>query len=792
MTSLPLVCQIYVSVKICKYVYIHVIYCIIICNLLKILLFEAKKYLIIVRLKVMIMVEIRENGPLLKDGSIDLEQWLIKLINKISLSQSGIFIKGCTLTKAYGQDVTTNYGKTCLAQGLIVADILHELGLDVDSIVAGLIYYTYRYVNLSNSLIEDQLGIQVVKLIQGLQKIENIYNNNPLQFIKGNVSWKSLHNLRKLLLCSVDDIRVILIKLAIHTCEMQIAINCEDNVRRKLAYESQEIYAPLANRLGIGQLKWELEDLSFRFLEPKIYKNIAKLLDERRIDREKYIQETVLRLKSVLEGQGIRAELFGRAKHIFSIWKKMQRKQVGYNEIYDTRAIRILVPNMKDCYAALGVVHSLWQHIPKEFDDYIARPKGNGYQSLHTTVITSQGKILEIQIRTNTMHKEAELGIASHWRYKEGIEHEPDYEKKIESLRQLLNWQEELNYEIEDEDSLKAESLEDRIYVFTPGGEVIDLPKGATAIDFAYRIHTDIGHCCRGVKVNGKIVPISMPLINGMRVEILTAKEGGPSRDWLNPHFKYLITPKARSKVKQWFKKQDLQQNIRAGKDILSREFKRLGIDKVNLKELAEMVINIRSEEHLMASIGGGEVKVSQIINALQKLQKPLPLQIKSGNKGSVGYKEKTVEIMISGVGNLKCHMANCCNPIPGDEIIGYVTIGEGVSIHKKDCINILQISTNKLKRLIEVSWGEEIKNNYVVSVIITAYDRRGLLRDITTVLANEEVDVINMNTFSNKDGNMANFEIKMEVVDLTMLSRVLSRIQQISNIIDVKRKKLL
>lgn len=734
------------------------------------------------------MVKVRDTQPLLADGSVDIERWTTLITSKRTKQDEALLRHTCELVISHPE----------LQHGLLVAEILDELGLDSASLSAGLVYECYRNGQITADQIGSVLGPDVLKLVLGVQEMDLVHERNPLKISKEEVAQETLHNLRKMLLAVVEDVRVVLIKLSAHMCAMRLAVNDTPTIKHQLAVEAKEIYAPLANRLGIGQIKWELEDYAFRFLNPEIYKNIAKLLDERRVDREKYLDNVKTELTAALNVQNIRAELYGRVKHIYSIWRKMQRKMVGYNEIYDVRALRIIVPSISDCYAALGVVHTLWQHIPKEFDDYIANPKNNGYKSLHTAVIGPEGKPLEVQIRTQQMHEQAELGVAAHWRYKEGSQHEPYYERKLNQLRQILNWQDELVLDGEAVEALRAEFFADRVYVFTPQGDVIDLPSGATAIDFAYHIHSSVGERCRGAKINGKMIPLNQPLSNGSQVEILTSKEGGPSRDWLNPHLKYIVTSKAKAKIQQWFKQQNRQQNIHDGRDSLMHELRRLGFEHTSIKELTNHVPNCNNnEEDLLAGIGNGDIKMSQVIGALQRIKHPqqdmLPVTVQEFNKlhqnAPSKQKQTNAEIIVAGIDNLYSHMARCCKPVPGDEIIGYITLGEGVSIHRKDCINVLQVKEAKKARLVSVEWGHKISNNYSVDIVIKAYNRRGLVRDISAVIAAEEVDIITIQSLTDKESNKADFKVKMEVSGLDRLGRVLTKIQQIPNIIEVFRE---
>lgn len=742
------------------------------------------------------MVKLRDPNPLLPDGSLDLKLWLERVSEDRSERELEFIYKACLLAqKTETTGLTTPWGDKCLNPGLVMAEILHDLGLDTPTLAAAIVYYANRYAHLSLDKIKENLSPEVAKLLSGVQKID--------QVSVGRQRERYAENLRRMLLSIVEDVRVVLIKLVAHTSEMRAAVKWDEKLKTQMSIETQEIYAPLANRLGIGQIKWELEDLAFRFLEPEQYKQIAKFLHEKRLDREDYIEGLIEEITTKLKSQGIDSAVSGRAKHIYSIWKKMQRKGVGYNEIYDVRAIRITVATIQECYAALGVVHTLWQHIPKEFDDYIANPKENGYRSLHTAVLGPEGKTLEVQIRTPEMHAQAELGVAAHWRYKENVLHDAHYESKLANLRQILKWQEEWTEDQESRDMIRNEIFRDRVYVLTPKGEIIDLPHDATVLDFAYHVHTEIGHRCRGAKINGRIVPLTHGLESGDKVEILTAKTGGPSRDWLNRDLKYLNTSRARAKAMQWFKKQDIDTHIQDGREILERELKRLGGETLRFEALAQQ-LKMDSVEDMLAQLGNGELRISQILGAIQNLLQPSLPKVAQSNTESknlsksskklelIGLKprqrERSAEIMVSGVGNLLCQMAKCCKPVPGDDIIGYITVGKGVTVHRKDCINILQAKQNKMNRLIQVTWGGDTQNLYLVEIAIRAYDRAGLLHDITAQLTGERINVVAVNTLSNKKDNTADFRFSLEIAGVEALSKVLNRIQQLPNVIEVKR----
>lgn len=737
------------------------------------------------------MVKQRTLELVLPDGTLNIQGALAHLSEKKSSAEIEFLKKAIELVQERGSVVLTPVKISCFKQGLSMALLLNDLGLDVPTIAAAIIYDTYAYAKLPLSQVEKILGQDVATLILNVEK---------MHYVNVEQSIQQIENLRRLLLAVVEDVRGVLIRLAKHTVEMREVVHCEQDIRNRYAKETQELYAPLANRLGIGQIKWELEDLAFRILEPGAYKYIAKLLDERRVVREQYIDAVVSEIKKELGAQKIDNMVFGRAKHIYSIWKKMHRKGVAYDEIRDVHAVRIIVPTVRDCYAALGIVHGLWQHIAKEFDDYIANPKENGYRSLHTAVIGPFGKTLEIQIRTDEMHKQAELGVAAHWRYKEGGSRDTLYETKLAHLRQVLAWQEEWSHDTQDtglSEALKREVFQDRVYVLTPKGRVIDLPSGATVLDFAYTVHTDIGHRCRGAKVNHRMVPLTQHLKSGDQVEIITTKFGGPSRDWLNPESGYLTTMRARTKVHQWFRRQDREQNLIEGRGVLERELKRLSVDNLSFEALAEQ-LKIAKVDDMLALIGAGDLRINQILAAIQILAKPLTLK-KTGSKQDVEGLLKThhvskasktyaAEIVVAGVGNLLCYMARCCKPVPGDEIIGYISQGRGVSVHRKDCVNILQASTRSKARLIQVEWGEKIERPYLADIKIQAYDRPLLLRDISAVLGAERVNVADIKMERNADDNILAFYIVVEITSIESLGKILSRLLHVPNIFEARR----
>jgi len=675
-------------------------------------------------------------------------------------------------------------------RGIAMAEVLADLYLDPDTLITAIVFNSAQLQSVNADTIKQNFTETIANLVEGVRKMETLHVMRA-DVTTSHYSPAQLDKVRKMLLAMAEDVRAVLIKLAEHLCQLRSAKDLDHIQVQQLAKQTQTIFAPLANRLGIGYMKWEMEDLAFRYLEPETYKKIAGLLHERRVDREKYIGDFIARLQTALGEEKIEGEVTGRAKHIYSIWRKMHRKNVDYSEIYDVRAVRILVPTIRDCYGALGIVHSLWQHIPKEFDDYIATPKKNGYRSLHTAVLGPDGKIVEIQIRTDDMHQDSELGVAAHWAYKEGKKPSSNYENKVAWLRQLIDSHQENS----DTDDLIAELqsnvLEDRVYVLTPRGDVVDLPIGATPLDFAYQVHTLVGHRCRGAKINGRITPLVHTLQSGDQVEIITTAQPSPSRDWLNPNLGYLKTARARAKVHHWFKQLDRGQNIIDGKDLLERELHRLNIHNIDLPSALDK-LGLKEIDDVYAALGSGDLRPAQILNAAKALQRAeqneepvIPVFSKSPTKQLAAD-----AITIEGVGNLLTQTARCCKPLPGDPIIGYITQGRGVTIHRQDCPNILHINEKKQERLIQVEWGGVQQKTYPVDIFIQAYDRPGLLRDITTLLAAERVRVLALQTATNTLENTANSTVTLEIPDLTQLSRVIEKLSQLPNVIEVKRKR--
>jgi len=596
---------------------------------------------------------------------------------------------------------------------------------------------------------------------------------------------RQIEGLRQMLLAMVQDIRVVLIKLAERTQTLRQLSGASPEQQQQIARETRGIFAPLANRLGVWQIKWELEDLAMRYLEPQLYKQIARLLDEKRVDREQYIADVIGELRRELQQAGIEGEVSGRPKHIYSIINKMRRKKLDFSELYDVRAVRILVDDIKDCYAALGLVHHLWQPIPGEFDDYIARPKSNGYRSLHTAVIGPRGLALEVQIRTHDMHHNSELGVAAHWRYKEGGKSDSKLDEKIAWLRQILAWKDDMSGDMLEQ--FKGELFQDKVFVLTPQGKVIDLPKGASPVDFAYALHTELGHRTRGAKVDGSIVPLNTKLQNGQRVEILTAKLGAPSRDWLNPALGYLKSPSARAKVRHWFRQQNFDENVAAGRARLDRELHRAGAVAVSQERLAQRLRFNRLED-LLAALGRGEVSEHQLALAIQEAAPPRPAEEAPAFMARRPAAPRTpTGIVVEGVGNLLTSMARCCKPAPPDAIVGYVTRDRGVTVHRLHCPFVTRLPQQRRDRLLQAQWGSGSDLAAEVDIEVEANDRQGLLRDISDLFVREKVNATKANTLTRD--NLALMQFTVQVANLAQLERLLGLIRQVAGVTAAQRR---
>jgi GTP pyrophosphokinase len=586
--------------------------------------------------------------------------------------------------------------------------------------------------------------------------------------------------LRKTFLAMGEDVRVMFIKLADRLHNMRTLSHMPEHKRKRIARETLDIFAPVANRLGIWQIKWELEDLGFRHVNPEKYKEIAELLTEKRPDREAQLETIKENLVKLLEKNNIKAEISGRPKHIYSIYKKMQKKDKAFDMVRDVRAVRLIVPDVPACYAALGVIHTTWRPIPGEFDDYIAAPKDNYYQSLHTAVFYDDKRPLEVQIRTHEMHLNAEYGIAAHWQYKEGSKHsDKNYENMINSLRSKMEWGSDVRDATEFVESMRSDVFQDRVYIFTPRGDIIDLPAGSTPIDFAYHVHTDIGHCCRGARINGKLVPLYQELKTGDQVEILTAKRGTPSRDWLNGNLGLVRTQRARSKIKVWFKKQEDEQNLAQGRDGLEKELQRLGVKEINFEKMARD-LNYKTPDEMFIELGNGELSVNKVIRQFSQHEEADEIfEVRPANKSTTS----TNIIEVVGLKGMLSSMARCCNPMPGDPVVGFITRGRGATIHRQDCPNILQ--TKDRERLLQVGWGH-VEHTYPVPIQIKAYDRQGLVNDISKLLSDESINITDVKVNVNR--SMADLRLIIEVRDIAQLSRVLARIESLPNIMEAHR----
>jgi GTP pyrophosphokinase len=677
-------------------------------------------------------------------------------------------------------------GRPLLTHVLDVAQTLAELRLDANTLAAALLYPAYDSSPELARTIRERFGVAVAELAEGVVRMAHIgaLSSRGAGSARPQEHAAQLEGLRKMLLAMVQDVRVVLIKLADHLQELRAAVRGGDeHVRREAAELTRDIFAPLANRLGVWHLKWELEDLAFRLLEPVTYKDIARLLDEKRTMRERYIEAVIALLKGELARAGISGEVTGRPKHIFSIYKKMQRKGIGFEALHDVRAVRVLVNDLRDCYTVLGIVHHLWSPIPKEFDDYIAKPKANHYRSLHTAVIGPEGKAVEVQIRTHEMHQHSELGIAAHWRYKEDARVERGYDEKIAWLRQILEWKDEVGDAGELAEAFKTELFADTVYVLTPQGRVIDLPKGSTPIDFAYHVHTELGHRCRGAKVDGAIVPLNTPLANGQQVEIMAAKQGGPSRDWLNPQLGFLRSQGGRSKVRQWFNKQNLEADTAQGRAMLDKELQRHGATAINLDKLASDMGFERLND-LLVELARGDVGPKQLQEALKpapaQTQAPEALQPAARKSSSAGKGS----VLIVGVDKLLTLTARCCKPAPPDRIVGFVTRGRGVSVHRADCSNVKRLDA---QRCVDAQWGDAAGATFPVDVVLEALDRTGLLRDISDVLTRERINVTSTSTQTT--AHVARMRFTVEVQNLEQLQRVLTLVRDVKGVMGASRR---
>ena len=676
-------------------------------------------------------------------------------------------------------------GEPYIQHSLAVAFILAELRAPIPAIVAGLLHDTVEDTDLTLKGLRRDFGDEVTSLVDGVTKLTQLprvsQRDKGVRSVRASKGELAKETLRKTFLAMGDDVRVVVIKLADRLHNMRTLAHLPAEKRRRIAEETLEIFAPLANRLGIWQMKWELEDLAFRYVYQEKYKEIAAHVAARRVDRENALQEISLRLRSVLAEAGIQAEVTGRPKHLYSIYRKMERKDVPFEMVYDVRGLRVIVESESQCYLALGVIHNEWKPVPGTFDDYIATPKDNFYKSLHTAVIYNDGKTLETQIRTPEMHENAEYGIAAHWHYKEGRRPGDTYEQRISWLRRLMEWRQDVDDAADFVDAMKSDVLDDRVYVFTPKGDIIDLPAGSTPIDFAYHIHTDIGHRCRGAKVNGKLISLSNNLQTGDSVEILTSKRGGPSRDWLNPSLEMVKSQRARSKIRQWFRRRNRELNVSHGRLLLERELRRLGVEGVSYEKIAGD-LGYSQVNDLLAAIGCGDVHLGKIITQVVD-EDEQGFDLATEVEDLPPTELAADEVSILGLSGLLVRLGRCCNPAPGDPIIGYITRGRGATIHHQGCPNVLRIKDRE--RLVQVSWGRA-KQTYPVSVRIQAYDRDGLMRDVSTLVSNEGISMSSVH-LSTKN-SLAIFDLVMLITDIGQLSRVLNRLEALPNILEARR----
>ncbi|MDA9063880.1 bifunctional (p)ppGpp synthetase/guanosine-3',5'-bis(diphosphate) 3'-pyrophosphohydrolase [Pseudomonadales bacterium] len=738
------------------------------------------------------MVKVRQDQPLHGDGSVNLDVWLRQLQEINPNFDLGRLRDACDLAeKAEERAVVTNTawpsGRSSFRTGLEMADILSELRMDEEGIVAAIIYRAVRENQITLNHVRKQFGKPVADLVEGVMRMAAISNVRRSDAPVFGERKDQLEQAKMLLIALVDDVRVALIKLAERTCAIRTIAKDQPAKRARLAREVMDIYAPLAHRLGIGQLKWELEDFAFRYLEPLAYKRIATLLDDTRSGRQDYLDRVIATLNHQLKVINVKAELDGRVKHIYSIWRKMHRKGIEFSEVYDVSAVRILVPADNDCYQVLGVVHNLWRNLPHEFDDYIASPKENGYRSLHTAVIGPENKVLEVQIRTFEMHEKSELGVCSHWQYKlTGDTDEPvAYRERIEWLRQILDWREELGEVAGISKELLDEISLDRIYVFTPEGHVVDLPPRSTPVDFAYRVHTDVGHKCRGAKINSKIVPLNTSLKSGDQIEIIVGNDVEPRREWLHAHLGYVSTSRARAKIQSWFGLRTKRKNTEEGKQLLNSELYRLGVDDLDLDSLA-VKLQYKKSNEMYAAIGAGEVNVIHVVEAAVQLvevglkEKQLSLLLSEDEAGDGN------ELLIEGLGGMAYTLAPCCHPVVGNSIVGLTNEKGGVDVHCQECLQALESVAHG--RLIRLDWRGEVALTLPVSIEIQAYDRRGLLHDISGVVMGEETNVTAMNMYKNMPNNHVTISMTIEVTTIYSLLRTIEQIELLTNVISARR----
>lgn len=736
------------------------------------------------------MVQVRSTHV---DKGVQREGGWLQVVGRVKVRENLNQLATALLECAPSTDGSNEQMPQWLVKGEEMVEILAELNLDKLGLQAALCLPAYEAGIIDEEWLQTHASSKLAQMVHTVQQMQSISELQHFQHGKPNAA--QIDTVRRMLLAMVEDVRAVLVKLAERICHLRLLKNADEEERVLAAKECSEIYAPLANRLGIGQLKWEIEDLAFRYLHPQTYKAIAKQLDEKRLQREAYIETFVNDLQAHLDAEQVDATVYGRPKHIYSIWRKMQKKGLLFDELFDIRAVRIVTKSLKDCYGALGVVHTRWRHLASEFDDYVATPKANGYQSIHTVVIGPENKNVEIQIRSEQMHSDAEMGVAAHWMYKEGPSggRGQGYEDKIAWLRKLLAWHEDMAENDDLVQEIRSQVFEDRVYVFTPKGDVIDLPAGSTPLDFAYYIHSQVGHRCIGAKVDGRIVPFTYHLQNGERVEILTQKEPSPRRDWMNPSLGYLRSSRARSKVHVFFKKLDRDKHIALGKEQLESELSRHKLTLADTDKAVER-FNMTNLDDLMAAIGAGDIGLHQVVNYLkpvdtdtsQDASQALKKVLKKPSQKPT--KAAKTDVQVEGIGNLMMSFARCCQPLPGDPIMGYVTQGRGVSVHKKACDQLQQLLHQSPQRGIEVRWSGAQQQRYSATVMIDAMDRNNLLHEVTTVIANEKVHVGDVSSQVNKASAQVTLTLTLLVKDQDELQRVVTRLRQLHDVFSVQR----
>jgi guanosine-3',5'-bis(diphosphate) 3'-pyrophosphohydrolase len=731
--------------------------------------------------------------------TIPLEKLLEQLPENYPLKGRDLVMRAYEVAEEAHRGQKRHSGEPYINHCIAVASILADLKVPPEVVAAGLLHDTVEDTPVTLADIRRDFGDTVKILVDGVTKLSHLprvsrgdqhaerndqNGEDEPQTAPALLGRKEdivSETLRKTFLAMGEDVRVVLIKLADRLHNMRTLGHMPEHKRKRIAQQTLDIFAPLANRLGIWQLKWELEDIAFRYVNPEKYKEIAEQLTDKRPDRESQLEDIKENLVKLLEKNNIKAEVSGRPKHIYSIYKKMTKKDKPFDMVRDVRAVRLIVPDIPSCYAALGVIHTTWRPLRDEFDDYIAAPKDNFYQSLHTAVVYDDKRPLEVQIRTPEMHMNAEYGIAAHWRYKEGMrQSDKSYEQRINTLRSMMEWRSDVKDAAEFVESMQSDVFQDRVYIFTPRGDAIDLPAGSTPIDFAYHVHTDIGHRCRGARVNGKLVPLYQELKTGDQIEILTTKRGGPSRDWLNPNLGLVKTSRARAKIKIWFKKQEDEQNLSQGRTVIEREIQRLGIKELNYDNLAR-TLGYKTHDDFFIDLGRGDLSISKVIREFSHTTESEEILTDLG--GALPDPTSTDAIDVVGLKGMLSSMARCCNPMPGDQIVGYITRGRGATIHRQDCPNIL--NTEDRERLLQVGWGH-MERTYPVPIKIKAYDRQGLTSDITTLLTGEGVNILNIAVTVNK--SLAELRLIVEVKDLTHLSRILTRVENVPNVLEAVR----